>query len=157
MALIARRPWGSFIVKLFLSVSLFASILTANLYLLLSPNYIVWQYSRPPLKAQIIAAEKSKALAIVDYLRNRTGRLPILTYKEQSHLSDVRDLFNLAFVVFKSAFLVLISSLFALTRLETPSGFFKKLSLAAALDLAVLLVFLAAMLLNFSRLFTWFH
>lgn len=138
-------------------IALLTSVLTVNLYLLLSPSYVGWQYSRPAAGTGNAGSDVNQALAIVDYLKHKTDRLPILSHKERSHLADVRDLFDLAFTVFKLALAVLLLASAPLIKSMGRRPFQRYLALCGAGGLAILTAFSWAALLDFNWLFNRFH
>lgn len=145
------------IIKLIFFIAFIVAVLTVNLYLLLSPKYVTWQYGRLSTEQKAVTADTPKALVIVDYLRNNTDRLPILTHKERSHLADVRNVFNLGFNAFKVAFLALLAASVYIIKTSGRRKFLRYLALCCAGGIAFLIALSSAMLLNFNWMFNQFH
>lgn len=147
--------------KIVFVISLLVFGLTANLYLLLSPTYVNWQYSRLGENGQVARpAQKADALAIVAYLRGRTERLPIMGLRERRHLADVRAVFALGFLAFKASLFLAIVALLGVARRETQPKtprIFRFVALSAIAGVSALLVAFSAMLANFNWAFERFH
>ncbi|MDP1809048.1 MAG: DUF1461 domain-containing protein [Actinomycetota bacterium] len=144
-------------LKFIFFLALFTSVLTVNLYLLLSPSYVTWQYSRLTVDSGSARPDTGKALAIVDYLKHKTDRLPMLSYKERSHLADVRHVFDIGLNAFKPAFAVLIIAAALLVKSLSRRQVWRTLALCGVGGIAILTGLSWAMLLNFSWMFSHFH
>jgi len=147
-----ERPLGKAMQFIFF-IALLTSILTVNLYILLSPTYVTWQYSRLTVDPGSARPDTGKAVAIVDYLKHKTDRLPILSYKERSHLADVRNVFDLGVNAFKLAFAVLIVTTVLLVRSLPRRRVWRTLAVCGGIGIAILTGLSLAMLLNFNGLF----
>ena len=147
--------------KIVFIISLLVFSLTANLYLLLSPTYVNWQYSRLGENGQAAYAErKTDTLAIVAYLRGRTEKLPSMGLRERRHLTDVKAVFAFGFLAFKASLFLIIVALLGVARLESQPkipNIFRFVALSAVAGVSALLVAFSAMLANFDWAFERFH
>ena len=141
-----------------LAISMLAALLVANLYILLSPGYVDWQFQRSTGRnLSVSSSPNSKALVIVKYLKNNPVDLPNLTLKEKSHLGDVKRLFNRAFaILIPSLALSAIIIIFLATSFAWRQTL-RLVALASLGGIAIMAIFIGGALINFSWLFENFH
>ncbi len=95
-------------------------ILLAPLPLLTSHTLLEWQYTRPSFPADEFGYTTEDRLRIggivVDYLQGNATLEVIegITDDEESHMADVRDLFNLGFIILCISLAVVVLAFFAL-------------------------------------------
>lgn len=144
--------------RLLLSLALLITLGAANIQFFLSPKYTDWQYERLR-QTRAIPRDWPTASSkpIIEYLRHVHEELPGLTEKEQSHMADVRGLFDRVAVARGIAFLVVIGIL-VMWRLRGPAGSIGSLIVISALSAAALLLAgLGLLAANFDSIFDRFH
>ncbi len=141
-----------------LAFSILAVLLVANLYILLTPGYVDWQFQRSSSKnMRTSPSQSSDALTIVKYLKNSPVDLPNLTLKEKSHLADVKKLFNRAFATLIPSLALSAIAIMLLATSFTWRQTWRLIALASLAGILIMAILLSAALLNFSWLFENFH
>ncbi len=147
------------VIRFILASLLLLVLLTANLRLFVTPTYVFWQSDRLETgrEASVGPENDASVATIIDYLNNGAKVLPDLSEREAVHLADVRRLFNSLARLSMGAAAALLAALVLVGRASSRPDTARHLAWAAAGACGLVLLFLAALLVNFSWIFTRFH
>jgi integral membrane protein (TIGR01906 family) len=145
-------------------------ILLSNLYLLISPGYVRYEYGKadfPP--ATRLSQEQRYAAAeeCVRYLRTGVGiealqklqgrEGPLFNERELRHMVDVKRVARATFTFHRVCSVLVVAAALCLVRFGTPGECARRLAQGAGLTVALVALLLIAVVVNFNWFFTTFH
>ncbi len=152
------RRWTKVFVTATLAISILCALLVANLYILLTPGYVDWQFQRSTDRnLKTSPSHSTAALTIVKYLKNRPVDLPNLTLKEKTHLADVKRLFNRAFATLLPSLALSAIAIILLAVSSTWRQTWRLIAIASLVGILIMAIFLIGAGINFAWLFENFH